>query len=65
MKYKIEIWRYHSIVDTYQSKSLNKILRWYNKNWKQVYEFGGCTFYVFGPDTEIKFDELYDLGFYD
>ena len=63
--YRIEIWRYHGIVDVYTSNNIKKVLTWYKKNWKDCYDYGGCTFYLYKYDDEIPFEDRYELGFYD
>lgn len=65
MKYKIEIWRFHSVVDVFEHHDINEILRWYKYNWQFVYDNGGCTFYLFKNDKKLTFDETHELGFYD
>lgn len=65
MKYKIEIWQYHSVSDTYESNHIEDILGWYRLKWDYVYERGLCTFYVYEDCVEMTFDELYALGFYE
>lgn len=63
--FKIEIWQYHCVVDTYESNDMTEILEWYFKNWKGCYENGGCTYYVYKNNEELSFDEIYQLGFED
>lgn len=38
-KYKIEIWQYHSIVDTFESDNINEILEWYKEEWQAAYRY--------------------------
>ena len=47
MKYKIEIWRFHSIVDVYENDDIKEVLEWYKENWQLLYDFSGCTFYLY------------------
>ena len=49
----------------YGSNSITNILKWYNENYKFVYDIGGCAFNVFKNNKELSFDEKYELGFYD
>lgn len=65
MKYKIEIWRYRSIVETYESEEITEILEWYKSKWHCVYEMCECTFYIYENGKEMKFEEVYKYGFYD
>ena len=64
MKYKIVIWCYQTIKDTYESEELQEALDWFISNWLGIWERGGCAFYVYEDDRELSFDEAYDLGFY-
>lgn len=64
MRYKIEIWQYQNITETYESDNIEDILKWYKVNWWWVYETGGCSFYVYKDDEEISWREEYKLGFH-
>ena len=44
--YKIEIWRFHIIHETYTSNNIKDILKWYRNNWQISYEWGNCSFEV-------------------
>lgn len=63
MKYKIEIWQYHSITATFESEDIEEILSWYNDEWRYCYEAGGCTFYLYKDGEELSVDTEIDLGF--
>ena len=63
--YKIKIWQYHCLVDTYENNDVKEILEWYKEHWLWTYENGGCAFYVYENDRELTFDEEYKLGFYE
>lgn len=65
MKYKIEIWQYHNIADTYESDDIRDVLNWYKNNWHWIYDVGDCAFYVYKDNEELSWDEEYKLGFYD
>lgn len=66
MKYKIEIWRYHALIEEYQSDTIQDIYDWfYNYNWKWEYELGNCCFNVYEDEREMTFNELNKHGFYD
>ena len=65
MKYKIEIWKYHRIVDVYESDNIKNVLEWYKEEWQNIYNIGGCTFYLFKNGKELYFDEENELGFFD
>lgn len=62
--YRIVIWCWNTIQDTYESKILQDALDWFLNNWLGVWESGGCAFYVYRDGHELSFDEAYDLGFY-
>lgn len=64
MKYRIEIWQYHNITETYESNDIDDILQWYRIHWYWCYELGDCTFYVYKDDVELSWDEEYKLGFH-
>ncbi len=64
MKYRIEIWQYHTITETYESYIIEDILQWYKSHWYWSYELGDCTFYVYKDGVKISFDEEYKLGFH-
>ena len=71
--YKIEIWRFHIIHETYTSNNIKDILKWYRNNWQISYEWGNCSFEVYKIDDravrpdeflEHSFDELEEIGFF-
>lgn len=64
MRYKIEIWQYHSIVETYETDSLQDALNWYRSNWDWCYNNGGCAVEVYREGIELSWDECNELGFY-
>lgn len=63
--YKIEIWRFHVIHETYKSNNIKDILKWYRNNWKISYEYGNCYFEVYKNGKELSFDELEEIGFFE
>lgn len=63
--YKIEIWQYHSIVETFESDNVKKVLAWYRCNWVGCYLNGGCSYYVYKNSKRLSSDEIYKLGFED
>lgn len=65
MKYKIEIWRFHIIIDTFKSNDINEILKWYREEYQYMYDMGECTFYVYLDGKKLDFDEESELGFYE
>lgn len=64
MAYKIEIWRYHEVVDEYEDKSVGNVLKWYRNHWKRTYDFGGCFFDLLENGKEVDWDTQYELGFF-
>lgn len=62
MKYKIEIWRYGSEVDKYESDKIEEIVSWYRCKWQDCFENGGCTFYIYEYGRELSFDEEDEIG---
>lgn len=64
MIYRIEIWQYHSLTETYENDDVKDILEWYRVHWRYCYEIGGCSFSVYKYDEELSFEEEHDLGFY-
>ena len=65
MKYKIEIWRYHHKVETYENEDIKEVLKWYKEEWQYTFDMGECTFYIYENDRRMDFDEEYELGFFD
>lgn len=62
--YKIEIWQYHDMVETYEDDDAKEVLRWYKANWQYCYDCGGCAFNIYIDGVELSFEEEYGLGFY-
>lgn len=65
MRYKIEIWQWHSITETYESDNIENILEWYKVHWRWTYELGNCAFTIYKNNEELSWDEEYELGFHD
>lgn len=65
MKYKIEIWQWRSIIETYESDDITDVLDWYRNNWRGCYECGNCSFTVYEYGRELSFEEEFELGFYE
>ena len=64
-KWKIDIWHYHSIVDSYESDDINEALKWFRQGWKWSYDNGDCSFDVYKNDRLLTFDEENKLGFFE
>lgn len=65
MKYKAEIWRYHSIIDTYESDNVDDIREWFKSKWYMSHEDGECYLEVYRDDEELSWDEKFDLNIID
>jgi len=63
MKYKIEIWRFHRIIDIYENDDIEKVGEWYRKNYLDLFNSGGCTYYLFEDNRQLTFEEERDLDF--
>ena len=64
MKYKIEIWQYHSLSEIFESDNIDEVVRWYRSEWQYCYESGGCCFEVYEYGRQLSFEEEWDLGFH-
>lgn len=64
-KYRIEIWRYHAKIDTYESNDIKEILNWYKNNYQILYDYGGCAFDIYEDNKLLDFETEDKLGFYD
>lgn len=64
MKYKIDIWQYGNIVESYESNDIEEVVDWYKENWFNAYEYGLCTIDVYEPRRDIPFEEAVKLGFF-
>ena len=64
MRYRIEIWQYHNLVETFESNHIKDVLDWYREEWKMTYDYGNCTFYVYKNNKRLYFDEKNKLGFF-
>ena len=64
MKYKIEIWTYGYVRDSYESDDVLEVLNWYkDSGWYGTYENGGCSYEIYKDGEMLSFDEEYELGF--
>ena len=64
-KWKIDIWQFGSIVETYESENIDEVLKWYKENWSLVNEYNGCAFDVFKNDEELTYEQKDEVGFYE
>ena len=64
MNYRIDIWTWGFIADTYWNNNVESVLKWFKDNWVEKYEHSLCTFRVYKDDVELSFEEEYRLGFH-
>jgi hypothetical protein len=65
MKYRIEIWQWHNMVEAYESDNIENVLLWYKtEGWCSAYDNGLCSIGVYVDGRGLSFDEGYELGFY-
>lgn len=65
MKYKIEVWQYHIVAETYESDDIKDILSWFKSSgWYTSYDMGYCSFDVYEDGRELSFEEENGFGFY-
>lgn len=64
VKYKIEIWQWHSITEVFESDDIKDVIEWYGLNWKYFFEMGYCAFNVYENGRELSFEEENNLGFH-
>ena len=65
MKYKAEIWRYHSIIDTCESDNIDDIREWFKFEWGASYDNGMCALMVYQDGEEMSWDEMFELRIID
>lgn len=63
-EYRIEIWRYHSVVDSFSSDDILNIREWWLDEWYITWCYGECAVEVYKNDRPMSFEELSSLGFY-
>lgn len=56
MKYRIEAYVYHEVVDEFETDSLKEARKWWRENWKKAEDFGNafCEWYVDGKRQNIS-----------
>lgn len=56
MKYRIEAWVYHSLVDEFETDSLEEARKWWKENWKKEEDCGEayCEWYINGEVQTIE-----------
>jgi len=55
MKYRIEAYVYHDVVDEFETDSLKEAREWWRENWKKAEDLGdaSCEWYVDGECQNI------------
>lgn len=64
MKYRIDVWQYGNIVESYEGDDLTELVDWYKENWFVAYEHGLCALDIYEQRKDIPFEEAVKLGFY-
>lgn len=64
MKYRIDIWQYGDISESYESDDIKDLVNWYKENWSTAYYIGECTMDIYKPREDIPYEEAVRLGFY-
>lgn len=66
LRYSVEVWVYHNIVDSYKCASLDEAREWLSKEgWIKSWACGNCCFEVFKDGKKVSFDALWENKFYD
>ena len=64
MKYKIDVWQWGSIRESYESDDIKEVADWYKRNWSGAYDCGLCAIEIYEDGEDYPFDEALKLGFY-
>ena len=68
MKYKIDVWQYGCIIESYESDDIKEVAEWYKENWSNAYSYGLCAIEIYKQKADmiedIPFNEALELGFY-
>lgn len=64
MKYKIDIWQWNHITETYECDDIKEAADWYKANWGNAYDNGLCAVEIYEDGEEYSFDKAVKLGFY-
>lgn len=66
LRYLVEVWVYHDIVDSHKCASLKEAREWLSKGgWIKSWGRGNCDFEVSKDGREVGFNTLYENRFYD
>lgn len=66
LRYFVEVWMYHDIVDSHKCASLNEAHGWLSKGgWLKSWAYGDCYFEVYKGGKKLSFLTLYENKFYD
>ena len=64
MKYKIDVWQWGSIRESYECDDIKEAVDWYKENWSGAYDNGLCAVEIYEDGENYSFDEAFELGFY-
>lgn len=66
-EYRIEIWQYHFVTDSFSSYDIFNIRNWWLDKWYAAQRYGECSLEVYKNDRPMPMscEELGNLGFYD
>lgn len=65
MKYKIEIWQWGHIVETYERDDIEEGVDWYySESWCTAYDNGLCAVEIYENGEKCPFEKAVKLGFY-
>ena len=65
LRYLVEVWVYHDIIDSHKCASLDEAREWLSKGgWLKSWAYGDCDFEVYKDGKELSFNTLYENKFY-
>lgn len=60
---KVEVWRFHFMIDEGEFKTKEEAKQWMNKGgYDLMWESGGCCFEIFVDGHHLSIDEEVDQG---
>ncbi len=64
MKYKIDVWQYGFLRESYESDNIEDVVNWYKENWCYAYQYGLCAIEIYEDGETYPFNKALELGFY-
>lgn len=64
MKYKVDIWQWGHIIESYECNDIEEAADWYKESWYLAYDNGLFAVEVYENGEEYPFDQAVKLGFY-